>query len=44
MPHHILVIANETAASDSLLDAIRAEAAGEARVTVVAPVNEPNQG
>ena len=44
MPHHILVIANETAASDSLLDAIRTEAAGEARVTVVAPVNEPNQG
>jgi len=43
-PHHILVIANETAASDSLLDAIRTEAAGEARVTVIAPVNEPNQG
>jgi hypothetical protein len=44
VPHHILVIANETAASGSLLDAIRTEAAGEARVTVVAPVNEPNQG
>ena len=44
MAHHILVIANETAASTALLDAIRTEAAGEARVTVVAPVNEPNQG
>jgi hypothetical protein len=41
---HILVIANETAASDTLLDAVRAEAHSEARVTVIAPVNEPNQG
>ena len=41
---HILVIANETVASAGLLDAIRTEAAGDARVTVVAPVNEPNQG
>jgi hypothetical protein len=41
---HILVVANETAASATLLDAIRSEAGGEARVTVVAPVNEPNQG
>ena len=41
---HILVIANETAASAELLDALRAETAGDDRVTVIAPVNEPNQG
>ena len=41
---HILVIANETVASQTLLDAVRAEARGEDRVTVIAPVNEPNQG
>jgi hypothetical protein len=42
---HVLVIANETAASDTLLDAVRGEAVGtDDRVTVIAPVNEPNQG
>ena len=42
---HVLVIANETVASTTLLDAVRAEAHGdEDRVTVIAPVNEPNQG
>ena len=41
---HILVIANETAASQTLLDALRGEAGREDRVTVIAPVNEPNQG
>jgi predicted deacetylase len=41
---HILVIANETAASQTLLDAVRNEAGGEDRVTVIAPVNEPTQG
>jgi hypothetical protein len=42
---HVLVIANETAASPTLLDALRHEAASEGdRVTVVAPVNEPRQG
>ena len=41
---HVLVIANETAASKTLQDAVRAEAGGEDRVTVIAPVNEPNQG
>jgi hypothetical protein len=41
---HILVIANETAASQTLLDVVRAEAAGDARVTVIAPVSEPNEG
>jgi hypothetical protein len=42
---HVLVIANETAASRTLLAAVRGEAAGpDDRVTVIAPVNEPNQG
>jgi GABA permease len=42
---HILVIANETAASTTLLDAVQREASGgDDRVTVIAPVNEPNQG
>lgn len=41
---HILVIANETAASETLLDAVRGAAGPDDRVTVVAPVNEPNQG
>jgi hypothetical protein len=41
---HILVIANETVASDTLLQAVRAEAGGDDRVTVIAPVNEPSQG
>jgi hypothetical protein len=41
---HILVIANETVASPTLLEAVRGEAGGEDRVTVIAPVNEPNQG
>jgi hypothetical protein len=42
---HVLVIANETAASDTLLEAVRGEVeAADDRVTVIAPVNEPNQG
>src|SRR6476620_8318800 len=42
---HVLVIANETAASQTLLDAVRTEASeSDDRVTVIAPVNEPNQG
>jgi hypothetical protein len=41
---HILVIANETAASKTLLDAVRGSAGSDDRVTVIAPVNEPNQG
>jgi hypothetical protein len=41
---HILVIANETAASQTLLDALREAAPGDDRVTVIAPVNEPSQG
>ena len=38
------MIANETAASKTLLDAVRSEAGTDDRVTVIAPVNEPNQG
>ena len=41
---HVLVIANETAASTTLRDALRAEVGDDDRVTVIAPVNEPNQG
>ena len=44
MAEHILVIANETAASQTLLDAVRGEAGRAALITVIAPVNEPNQG
>jgi methylmalonyl-CoA mutase cobalamin-binding subunit len=42
---HILVVANETVASDQLLDAVRGEAAaGIDLVTVLAPVNAPSGG
>ena len=41
---HVLVVANETAASQTLLDALRGMDPGESRITVIAPVNEPNQG
>ncbi|HEY6963414.1 MAG TPA: hypothetical protein VI408_16135 [Gaiellaceae bacterium] len=41
---HVLVIANETAASHALLDALRGKDPQTDRFTVVAPVNEPNQG
>jgi hypothetical protein len=41
---HVLVIANETAASKTLLDALRDKDPAECRFTVIAPVNEPNQG
>jgi len=42
---HILVIANETAASNQLLEAVRGEAAaGVDLVTVLAPVNAPSGG
>jgi hypothetical protein len=41
---HILVIANETAAGSSLIDAIEARAKGGDLVTVVAPVTAPNEG
>jgi hypothetical protein len=41
---HLLVIANETSASQTLLGVLREEVGAEDRVTVIAPVNEPNQG
>ena len=42
---HVLVIANETAASKTLLDALRDEDRGRVdRFTVIAPVNEPASG
>ncbi len=44
-PRSILVIANETVTADELMDAVRSRAAaGEVRVTVVAPVNTPREG
>jgi hypothetical protein len=42
---HVLVIANETVAGGSLLEALRARArSGPMRVTVVCPVNDPREG
>ena len=42
---HVLVIANETAASPALLDVLRDRAGGdEILVTVIAPVSEPRRG
>ncbi len=41
---HTLVIANETAASSSLLDLLRREMGHDDLVTVIAPVNEPSSG
>ena len=42
---HVLVVANETAASRSLAELIEEKAkAGDVQVTVVAPVNQPRQG
>jgi hypothetical protein len=44
-PRHVLVLANETVAGRSVLDALRARAeAGPIRVTVVCPQNEPRAG
>jgi GABA permease len=43
---HVLVIANETAASSALLGSLRerAEGGGDLHVTVIAPVSEPRHG
>jgi predicted deacetylase len=41
---HLLVVANETAASKTLLDAVRETVGDDDQVTVIAPVNEPRQG
>jgi hypothetical protein len=44
-PRQLLVIANETVAGASLLEAVKRHAeAGEVRVAVVAPVNQPREG
>jgi hypothetical protein len=42
---HVLVIANETAASESLIEKLRERAAeGDPLVTVIAPVSQPSEG
>jgi hypothetical protein len=42
---HVLVIANETVAGQSLIDFLKEQATGEPmRVTVVCPINEPREG
>jgi hypothetical protein len=42
---HVLVIANETVAGATLIDALKERAAAEeTRVTVIAPINEPREG
>lgn len=44
-PRHVLVLANETVAGRSVLEALRKRAqAGPLRVTVVSPQNEPRAG
>jgi hypothetical protein len=44
-PREVLVVANETVAGRSLLDALRKRAAeGPIRVTVLCPVNHPREG
>ena len=43
--NHVLVIANETVAGQTLIEALKGRAAAEQiRVTVVAPINEPREG
>jgi hypothetical protein len=43
--NHVLVIANETVAGWTLIEALKSRAAkGETRVTVVAPISEPREG
>ena len=43
--NHVLVIANETVAGETLLEALKSRAAAEQiRVTVIAPINEPREG
>ena len=44
-PRHVLVVANETVAGSSLIEALdRRAAAGPLRVSVVCPVNQPQSG
>jgi hypothetical protein len=45
LPHHVLVVANETVVSEALVELIEERAAaGDVVVTVLAPVNQPRQG
>jgi len=45
LPHHVLVVANETVVSRALVELIEERAAdGDVVVTVLAPVNQPRQG
>ena len=45
MRHHILVVANETVAGPSLIEALKSRAAGKADlVTVLCPVSYPHEG
>ena len=45
MSRHVLVIANETAASASLIEKLRERASeGDPLVTVIAPVSQPSEG
>ena len=41
---HVLVIANETVAGGSLLETLKAKAGSDDLVTVICPVNEPQEG
>jgi hypothetical protein len=41
---HVLVIANETAASSTLLEQLKQRAERDLLVTVIAPVNQPSEG
>jgi GABA permease len=41
---HVLVLANETVASETLMAALRDKDPAETRFTVIAPVSEPSQG
>lgn len=44
MSRHVLVIANETAASSTLLEKLKGSAERDTLVTVIAPVNQPAEG
>lgn len=44
MSRHVLVIANETAASSTLIEKLKERAGGDTLVTVIAPVNQPTEG
>src|SRR5439155_13471631 len=41
---HVLVIANETVAGRSLIEALERRANGDLLVTVICPVNQPREG